>query len=742
MIGPLQRCVAAWMAAFVLTASIGLLPAGAATAATAAEETVTVILNGETVEFADQQPVIIDDRTLVPMRAILEQLGAKVDWDEETKTVSVVKDDIALSLTIGNKTVLKNGAPVDLDVAPQQIGDRTMVPLRFVSEALGAKVEWIEASRTVLISTRPEENLTPEQINDAKFAALPKKPNALSDRPLQDARILAGDAMTVKTVGVDDKNLPFDEALHVTTVKKPELVYSIQVIMDIQAAVKKNDVLMAVFYARGIESDNAMDGPQVDVVVERNGAPNTKSLKFGTPLPEEDGWKKYYLAFQSAEDYEPGQQALKIRVGYEPQTIELAAPAVYHYGTKAALADMPAVTVNYRGRSEDAQWRKDALARIEKIRKSDFEVVVTDESGAPVSGAQVDVRQTKSAFGFGTAVANARINRPAGPNVKYIENLQKYFNMVVPENGLKWPSWENDRQSALDAVESLRNMGFDVRGHNMVWDNFDLFLPKDLAGLKDSPDALHRRTMEHIDEIGTAFRGQLVDWDVINEPNVNHSMADILGVGEVKSWFEAARRADPEAKLYVNEAGIEDPKSQALEKFIGILERYQKAGVKFDGIGVQGHIKSPVNPESFLQTLDRLGEYADELKITEYSFCTTDEAVKADYTRDILIAAYSHPSVGGLLMWGFWDGAHYNKDAPLFYSDWTIKPAGEVYEQIVLRQFRTAEGGKSDTAGKFVGRGYHGDYVVSVTYQGREYEAAMSLEAGKSGTAKVVVPAR
>lgn len=101
---------------------------------------VKVTLNGEQITF-DPPPLIEDGLTLVPLRAICETLGALVEWDETSRTVWVFTDTARISLRIGSSIVYKSGTPISLDIPAKIVKDRTMVPLRFVSEALGAKVD-------------------------------------------------------------------------------------------------------------------------------------------------------------------------------------------------------------------------------------------------------------------------------------------------------------------------------------------------------------------------------------------------------------------------------------------------------------------------------------------------------------------------------------------------------------------------------------------------------------------------
>ena len=102
---------------------------------------ITVMYNGEKINF-DQIPVIENGRTLVPLRAIFEKIGATVDWNGDTQTVTATKDDTSVSLTINNTVAIKNGEEITLDVPAKIIGGRTLVPVRFVSDCFGVAVEW------------------------------------------------------------------------------------------------------------------------------------------------------------------------------------------------------------------------------------------------------------------------------------------------------------------------------------------------------------------------------------------------------------------------------------------------------------------------------------------------------------------------------------------------------------------------------------------------------------------------
>jgi hypothetical protein len=105
---------------------------------------------GGLVEF-DVLPTMENDRVLVPMRAIFEALGATVDWDNDTETVTAKKDGTEISLKIGSDVLYKNGEKITLDVPAKIVNNRVLVPIRAVSEGLGARVEWNGTTQVVLI---------------------------------------------------------------------------------------------------------------------------------------------------------------------------------------------------------------------------------------------------------------------------------------------------------------------------------------------------------------------------------------------------------------------------------------------------------------------------------------------------------------------------------------------------------------------------------------------------------------
>ncbi len=143
------------------------------TSAVNAQNNPAVYIDGARIGFNDQEPVILGEgTTLVPARGVFEAMGARVEWNEEKRQVRIDSDDNInrIYLTIDNPTMRvltftsifdADEEAVTLDVAPQIINDRTMIPLRAISEAIGADVKWDADAYSVMITSKDYEPYTP-----------------------------------------------------------------------------------------------------------------------------------------------------------------------------------------------------------------------------------------------------------------------------------------------------------------------------------------------------------------------------------------------------------------------------------------------------------------------------------------------------------------------------------------------------------------------------------------------------
>ena len=104
----------------------------------------------------DVEPQLINNRTMVPLRAIFEAMGATVSWDGDTQTVTATKGSRTVVSTVGDTAMYVNGTKTEMDVAPMIVDNRTLVPARFVAEAFDCTVEWIENTKSVSITTNKD----------------------------------------------------------------------------------------------------------------------------------------------------------------------------------------------------------------------------------------------------------------------------------------------------------------------------------------------------------------------------------------------------------------------------------------------------------------------------------------------------------------------------------------------------------------------------------------------------------
>ena len=515
----------------------------------------------------------------------------------------------------------------------------------------------------------------------------------------------------------------------------------------------QGDRALLVLWLRGVEADRGTG--LVNANFEMNAPPWTKSMEKGL-IPSGD-WQEWLIPFEATIAHPAGQAQLIFHLGIMAQTIEIGGVALVNYGQAYALADLPATNQDqdYAGREPGAAWRAGAQARIETHRKRDLRVRVVDNRGVPVEGAAVTVDMKRHRFGFGTAVAVAMMLQQGSDAGIYRNKLSdltgdgRTFSIAVLENALKWGAWENpswpgNRAQTIGVVRDLRAMGMAVRGHNLVWPDW-AFMPTEAQQLQNDPPALRALIENRIADVAgyPGIKGALVDWDVLNEPahlpTVARVFADQPGypTGEeiYAEWFQQAAAIDPTVKLYINEysilssSGFDTATQQRYKDIIALIEAN---GGRIDGIGMQGHMATPLTaPETVYEILDEFAALGKAIAITEYDAAGVDESLAADYMRDFLTVVFSHPAVESFLMWGFWDGAHWKDDAPLFRRDWSLKPSGQAFLDLVFGEWWTSEQGATDSSGELAVRGFLGDYEVTVDYEGSIVRVDAALDAGE-----------
>ncbi len=535
--------------------------------------------------------------------------------------------------------------------------------------------------------------------------------------------------------------MPFDRAWRLTTVSLPETggnEWDLRIRAQGEAPVQQGDQVLAEFWMRCVES--ASGDCALRLNVERGGSPWTKSISTLYPVGRQ--WRRFRVLFPMAETYAAGAYWIDFWMGQQVQAAEIGGISILNYGPQAT-PDALGLDRFYEGAAPDAAWRAEAERRIEKIRKADMVITVVTPGGQPVRGAQVRARLQRHAFGWGTAVAADRLLGTSADSERYRRFIPENFNMAVLENDLKWGPWEQNRNRALNALHWLRDNGIGrIRGHNMVWPGWQ-WMPQELRNLSSNPEALRQRILARIQDVGSAVRGLVVDWDVVNEPVANRDVLDILGDEAMTDWFREARRADPEARLFINEFSILSDSGANLRKqnaYYRMIEWLLQWGAPVEGIGMQGHFDNATPPERMLEILDRFARFGLPIVITEYDFATADEELQAQFTGDLMTLAFSHPAVTDFLMWGFWEGSHWKPLGAMIRRDWSGKPMHRVWRELIFERWTTDAAAVTGSNGAARLRGFKGDYEITVRAGGREETVAFEL-ARDGQTVRVVIDA-
>ncbi len=573
---------------------------------------------------------------------------------------------------------------------------------------------------------------------DALFPAVPESFTALLPEGAESS------AQIVAAAGPG-----FDTAWRVTTGKNVVNIGDVELATLSAIPVEEGGAGLLHLWMRTLSTADETGRGRVYALVRKNGVDFNSSLIATLDAGKE--WQEYTLPFTFIGSYPEQGAFLHLDFGYPGQVVEVGAVEILYYGKTLRAKDLPRTRFTYAGREADAPWRKAALERIEEIRKSPLAVHVRDASGKPVPGAAVSVRQTRSAFEFGTCIKLVDLTGDTPDDAMYREKILELFNAGSPENDFKWQVWlgewegNYDRSRAIEGLRWMKAHHLAMRGHVLVWPGWKN-LPKFIRTLheKGMDDRIMPVIAAHIADMAAVSKGYFSEWDVLNEPYTNHDLMDFLGDAIMPEWFKEARAAMPGVHLAFNDFANQDESTDPahcahFEKTIRFL---LENGAPVDVIGLQAHISGQPNaPEKILKTLDRYDRASGNLPIrfTEFDVRTDDEPLQADYTRDFLIMAYSHPTVIGVQFWGFWEKFHWIPQGAMLRVDWSEKPAAKAYRDLVLNAWRTNADLTADSGGSASIRAFQGEYEITVSSGAATKTVTASLPAGGEGASLDVV---
>jgi endo-1,4-beta-xylanase len=552
-----------------------------------------------------------------------------------------------------------------------------------------------------------------------------------------------GSSRVAKIEIVEVQGMPFQRAIQTTTHKETSVAWDVGVGIKLSGSFGSGDVCLLSFYIRGARLEGQSGSAKADAYLEYTRSPHDKLVSM--PVTADKDWRRIYIPFRAETALSENKVRVVFHLGFLPQTVEIGGISLLNFREKVALTDLPATRVTYRGREPGAAWRKDAFDRIERNRKANLAVQVADASGAPVQDATVHVRMRRHDFGFGSAVTAKLL----GVNTEDSETIRKYFkdyggvesireyrkitetlfNKATFENDLKivpWKASQSNRSPVyrIDwtdrAFEWLNSRNIQVRGHWIACGFLDE-LPEEI--MHGRPYRVRSYLFANMRQRVKAVGDRVKEWDAINHiVGSGETLETLFGSPDIYvDIMKESRKLAPEANLWVNEGFIlpDGRRRDPYEKVINYLIDHNAAP---DGIGFMGHFDrfSLTPPDELLEVFDRFAKLIPRLQVTELDVDVgDDEQLQADYLRDAMTIAFSHEACVGIVIWGFWENRIYKPSAELYRSDWSSKPAGDIWRDLVFRQWWTDVQGSTDSNGVCKQRGFLGQYEISVTKDDR-----------------------
>ncbi|MBN1481426.1 endo-1,4-beta-xylanase [candidate division KSB1 bacterium] len=529
---------------------------------------------------------------------------------------------------------------------------------------------------------------------------------------------------TKKTVDADS-TMPFGKATQLTVSQIGANSWEPQFQSPANAIpVNKGDFLFYIFYIRAIESDEPSGTGKGFFYVQRNSSPWTglgsSSLMF-TP-----DWRKVYVVAQAGEEFPTGTMEFTIHLGYYGQKVEIGGIIALNLGQGINPADLPRNPLYWDGMLPDAPWRAEAATRIEQYRKGDLKIIVKNQNGQPIQNASVKVEMKNHAFGFGTFMSELALQNSTNAQ-KYKNEVLKLFNRATTpfymgDGNWGWYGPGNSQTHYPALAQWLLDHNIPTKGHVLIWPSWT-WMPPFFRDYENDPEGLRAAIDTHLETVVPIGEEKgLIEWDVVNEPHINHDVMDICGDDIMVHWYNKVHELDPGPRLILNEYNIlmgggGDPAFQAdFEKYIELL---LNGGAPLGGIGLQCHFDEnlPGIPR-VLEVLHRFARYNLAIQITEFDIDTIDEEGQASFTHDFFTAVFSHPATDKIVMWGFWEGDQWKPNGAMIRTDWSYKPNYDVYTDLVFNEWWTNETGLSNREGLYSTRGFLGDYEVSVSFDG------------------------
>ena len=269
---------------------------------------------------------------------------------------------------------------------------------------------------------------------------------------------------------------------------------------------------------------------------------------------------------------------------------------------------------------------------------------------------------------FGTALSSGKLNDNA-----YTTIAGREFNMVTPENEMKWdatePSQGNFSYGSADQIVNFATSHNQrVRGHALAWHSQQPPWAQNLSGT-----ALRNAMLNHVTTVATHYRGRIFAWDVVNEAFADggsgarrDSNLQRTGNDWIEAAFRAARAADSGAKLCYNDYNIDDWNAAKTQAVAAMIRDFKNRGVPIDCVGLQSHFTGGSSyPGNYRSTLSNFAALGVDVHITELDITNANATAYGNVVND----CYAVSRCAGITVWGVRDSDSWRSgESPLLFD--------------------------------------------------------------------------
>jgi endo-1,4-beta-xylanase len=449
---------------------------------------------------------------------------------------------------------------------------------------------------------------------------------------------------------------------------------------------------------------------KVTFVYEQNEAPHDKELY--ETAQTTDKWTEYSVPVVLANGFAANKSQFKLFFTGKG-TVEVGPISLTNRG-RAVGGSLP-INLGGSAYQPDVKWRTEANARINKYRKGAMTLTILDKKGKPVPNANIQIRQTKHLFKFGTAAPATIFTSKSVEGDKFRDVVKRMFNVITFDNDLKWQDTgpEIFANKIYPSYEWLKKNGIELRGHNLVWGSTQ-YLPGNT--MQQSKEEAWRIVEAHVTDYAIRMQGKLYLWDVVNEAVTETELWEKIGWDKFAEVYKIARRIDPDAQLCYNDYNISTNEKHRLGA-IARANQIKSYGAPVDVFGDQSHLTAPgVDPRKLWAAWDEVNAKTGlPIEITELDLSTFDDAFQAAYLEDFYRAAFSHPKLQAVILWGFWQNAHWlaNRGGHMVRADWTWRPSMTAIDRLINQEWRTQGTFKTDNKGQIRLSAFYGDYEIT-----------------------------